>query len=130
MDPVAATRLIVKFDEDLAPSLTKLLDLQKYDVRTVYGRGWSGTPDVALFPLIVAEQGCFITADKGFGDLRAYPLGTHRGIVLLRPDEESRQHFADLLTRLMQSYDFNELYGCLAVVSPRNIRIRRPALER
>lgn len=60
-----------------------------YQVETVIGQGWGGAEDDDLWPRIVAEQIYWITADKGFGDVRLYKPGTHSGILLLRPDEES-----------------------------------------
>ena len=37
---------------------------------------------------IQKDERYLVTADKGFGDIRTYPPGTHHGILLLRPDED------------------------------------------
>ena len=122
-------RLLIKLDEDLPPSLCALFNEERYLATTVFGQGWSGTADDVLLPRVVAEGACFVTADKGFGDLRQYALSKHHGIVILRPDCESRQHFARLLSNFLLRHDLRELGGCLTVVTDQSIRIRRPSAQ-
>ena len=66
-----------------------------------------------------------MTADKGFGDIRSYPPGTHAGILLLRPDQAGIRPVLELLERTLAAYDLEALVGAVAVVTPRGIRIRR-----
>ena len=47
-----------------------------------------GAKDVVLWQAAQSEQRFLITADKGFGDIRVYPPGTHAGVLLLRPEED------------------------------------------
>lgn len=66
--------LNIKLDEPLSDSLALFVERYGYRVATVRGQGWGGLKDPVLWPNVVAAQEFFITADKGFGDLRAYPL--------------------------------------------------------
>jgi hypothetical protein len=114
-----------KLDEDLSPLTAEPLIASGYDVRSVSGQGWSGLKDPVLWQRVCAERILFITADKGFGDARQFPPGTHAGIVLLRPDRESIVEYRRLLQLVAARYRLESLVGNLTVVGPRSIRIRR-----
>ena len=118
-------RLTVKLDEDLSPTAAQPVVEAGYTVATVVGQGWGGLKDDVLWPRIVAEGVMFITADKGFGDIRSYPPGTHPGVVVLRADRESVVEYRNLLARLVQKHSLETLRGALTVATPRGIRIRR-----
>ena len=66
-----------------------------------------------------------VTGDKGFADIRAYPPGTHPGVVLLRPDSESLLAYRDLVQLILDRYKLEDLYGTVTVTTPRSIRVRR-----
>ena len=121
--------LAVKLDEHLSPLVGAPLIARGYEVRTVLGQGWCGLPDVELLTRVAAEGAFFITADKGFADLRAFAPGTHPGIVLLRPDRDSVIEYARLLDALLDQHAIPALASAVTVVSPRAIRIRRPAAQ-
>jgi hypothetical protein len=118
--------LRVKLDEDLSPLLCKALHTHEYEAFTVIQQGWGGSKDGPLWKKICAEQIYFITGDKGFGDIRRYPLGTHGGIAVLRPSNESYLEYERLLEAFLINHDLESLVGTITVVSPRSIRIRRP----
>jgi hypothetical protein len=67
-----------------------------------------------------------ITLDKGFGDIRAYPPGTHPGILVLRLLDESplavRQAVADVLAH----HRLDDLAGTVTVFHHGRLRIRLP----
>lgn len=115
----------VKLDEDLSPLVAEPLRQQGHEVLTVVGQHWGGLPDPVLFTRVRQEGVLFISADKGFGNIRAYPPGTHGGIVLLRPDRESLLDFQNLVLRLVQTRLLESLAGAITVVTPHNIRVRR-----
>ncbi|MCG8407952.1 MAG: DUF5615 family PIN-like protein [Phycisphaerales bacterium] len=81
--------------------------------------------DSELWPKVVSEDIFFVTADKGFGDIRAYPPGTHSGILLLRPDSESLLEYRALLANFVEKHDLESLMGATIVVTPKGVRIRR-----
>lgn len=114
-----------KLDEDLSPLVGEPLVEAGYMVTSVAEQGWSGKTDAELWPLIVAEGVIFVTADKGFGDVRTYIPDAHPGILLLRPDRESILEYRSLLARIIKKQDLESLIGCTTVVSPRGVRVRR-----
>ena len=115
----------VKLDEDLSLLVAEPLVEAGYMVTSVAEQGWSGKTDVELWPLIVAEGVFFVTADKGFGDIRTYVPGAHPGIIVMRPDRESILEYRSLLARIVKKQDLESLIGCTTVVTPRGIRVRR-----
>jgi predicted nuclease of predicted toxin-antitoxin system len=92
-----------KLDEDLSESLSEVLRGKGYVVVTVRSQDWGGFKDPKLWPLIQAESIFFITADKGFGDLRKFSPGSHAGILLLRPDRESIVDYRTLLEQVLNT---------------------------
>jgi hypothetical protein len=84
--------------------------------------GWK---DAALWTAVQAEQRFLITADKGFGDLRLYPPGSHSGVLLLRPSEDGIRPLLELLALVLSRTSLEQLSGTVTVASPRGIRIRR-----
>jgi predicted nuclease of predicted toxin-antitoxin system len=117
----------VKIDEDLPKSVVDLLRAEGYQATSVREQGLQGTKDSALWQ-VVQQEGCFfITADKGFGDARLYPPGTHHGILLLRPDVEGAASYTELLRSVLRAIHLRDLAGLIAVATPRGLRVRRVA---
>jgi predicted nuclease of predicted toxin-antitoxin system len=77
----------IKVDEDLPQSVATVLRQRGYSCSTVLEQGKGGWKDPALWEVVQDHQQFFITADKGFGNIRRYPPGTHGGILLLRPSK-------------------------------------------
>jgi predicted nuclease of predicted toxin-antitoxin system len=115
----------VKVDKDLPKAATQLLRERGFDALSVIEQGMGGSKDIALWSAVQSEQRFLVTADKGFGDIRSFPPGTHAGILVLRPDEPGVRPLVELLTDVLKGYDLEDLSGTLAVASPRGIRIRR-----
>lgn len=95
------------------------------DALTVTEQSWGGYEDERLWELLQAEHRMLITADKGFADAQRIGLTPHHGVVLLRPERESRQAFLRLMEDLLDSENLDDLVGAVTVVSERGIRIRR-----
>lgn len=117
----------IKVDEDLPKRVAALLREQDYLADTVIEQGMSGWKDAELWRKIQVENRFLITADKGFADLRAYPPGTHSGVMLLRPDQDGIRPIVELLEKVLQSYDLTALVGTITVITPRGVRVRRVA---
>jgi predicted nuclease of predicted toxin-antitoxin system len=117
----------VKVDEDLPKRVVELLQEHGYDAISVGKQGLQGTKDSVLWQIVQQEGYFFITADKGFGDIRLYPPGTHRGILLLRPDVEGINAYMELLRSVLSTVRLEDLAGLLAVATPRGLRVRRTA---
>jgi predicted nuclease of predicted toxin-antitoxin system len=116
---------LVKVDEDLPRSAAQLLREYGYDAVSVIDQQMGGWKDPLLWKAVQKEGRFFVTADKGFADIRTYPPGKHAGILLLRPDEDGIRPILDLLTKTLDSYKLDELTGNVIVVTPRGIRIRK-----
>lgn len=116
----------VKFDEDLSPMVAEPVRKAGFTVATVVDQGWSGLKDQELWSRVVAEGFFFVTADKGFADIRSRPPGDHPGILLLRPNRESVVDLRAIVEAVLAKHDLNSLSGTIAVATPRGIRIRRP----
>jgi predicted nuclease of predicted toxin-antitoxin system len=115
----------VKVDEDLPQAAVQMLRRRGHRAHGVVEQGMGGTKDPDLWRAVQAERRFLVTADKGFGDIRTYPPGTHQGILLLRPDQAGIRPVLALLERVLTTYDLEALVETLVVVTPRGIRIRR-----
>jgi hypothetical protein len=74
---------------------------------------------------VSAERAFFVTADKGFADLRLFPPGSHAGILLLRPERDSIVDLRGLVAVVLASRNLESLAGAVTVATPRRIRVRR-----
>ena len=115
----------IKVDEDLPTAAVQMLRRNGHQTVSVVGQGMGGTKDSGLWQAIQTERRFLVTADKGFGDIRRYPPGTHGGILLLRPDQAGIRPVLDLLERVLTAHDLEAMVGTIAVVTPRGVRIRR-----
>ncbi|MGA3211002.1 MAG: DUF5615 family PIN-like protein [Terriglobales bacterium] len=95
-----------------------------HEAVTVVEQGWQGASDETLWPRIQDEQRWLITADKGFADLRQHPPGSHAGVILLRPQEESRRAYLELAAVALERLNFDQLARAVVVVNHQAIRIR------
>jgi predicted nuclease of predicted toxin-antitoxin system len=115
----------VKVDEDLPKAAAQALRQQGYDAASVIEQGMGGMKDPALWQAVQAESRFLVTTDKGFGDIRSYPPGTHAGVLVLRPDQDGIRPMMEHFERVVVNYDLQNLAGTIIVATPRGIRIRR-----
>jgi len=115
----------IKVDEDLPKAAVELLRSQGHDVLGAVEQGMGGWKDAVLWHAVQAELRFLVTADKGFGDIRSYPSGTHAGVLLLRPDQDGIRPVLELLGHVLKVYDLQTLARTVAVATPRGIRVRR-----
>ena len=54
-----------------------------------------------------------------------YVPGTYVGVILMRAAVESRRQYIELAEATVHSVRLEDMAGCLVVVTPRGIRIRR-----
>lgn len=115
----------IKVDEDLPTQVIQILRAKGHDAVGVVEQDMGGWKDHELWQAVQTERRFLVTADKGFGDIRAYPPGTHQGVLLLRPDKDGIRPVLELLERVLAVYDLDFLKGTVAVATPRGLRIRR-----
>jgi predicted nuclease of predicted toxin-antitoxin system len=117
--------LKVAVDEDLPRKALQILREHGYDALSVIELGLGGWKDPQLWIAIQKDERYLVTADKGFGDIRAYPPGKHFGVLLLRPDEDGIRPMMELLEQILNLYKLEDLVGATTVATPRGIRIRK-----
>jgi predicted nuclease of predicted toxin-antitoxin system len=116
----------VKLDENLPDSVISILGGVGHDVDTARAEGLRGAKDPAVLAGATADGRLLLTLDRGLGDIRAYPPGTHDGIVVVRLDHQSPLAIRDAVERIAVNVDLADLEGCVAVWRDGELRVRRP----
>ncbi len=115
----------VKLDEAIPVSLAERLAKHGIDADTVFAERLSGGSDPEVRAVASAEQRIVFTLDRGFGNIRAYPPGSHGGIVVFRLDVQSARAVAAAVEDLVAQHDLADLVGAVTVVHRDLLRIRR-----
>ena len=90
-------------DECTGPAVAEWLREQKHEVFSVYDEA-RGLDDDAILRKALTENWILITNDKDFGE-KIYREGyPHRGVILLRLDDERAAAKIETLRRLLRSY--------------------------
>jgi predicted nuclease of predicted toxin-antitoxin system len=116
----------LKLDENLPADLTDELTRRGHDVVTVLDERLGGRNDRVVVRAAIDENRMVITLDRGVGDIRNFPPGSHAGIVVLRPVSQDPASTRDLVSRLVRAHDLAALSRCVVVVEPNHVRVRRP----
>lgn len=114
----------VKLDENLPASLTAVLAARGHDADTVLSEGLLGRDDPDVAAAAKAAERMLFTLDKGFGGIRAYPPGTHPGIVVLRLTDEPAATVRQAVTDLIGDHPLENLAGAIAVLQRGRVRVR------
>lgn len=85
----------------------------------------SGRPDEELFAWAQQQRALIITFDEDFADQRAFPLGSHAGIIRLHVWPTSIEETQRALDRLLTEVADAELARALVIIDREAIRIRR-----
>ncbi len=118
-------RLLV---DECVPDPTRIVLRQAgHKLITVEDLGQTGAANGEVLSRARQQRVVLVTVDRGFGNLRAFPLGTHQGIVVLkvpRPEDYRavHRHLLDALTRIPKA----QLTGSLLIVDRNKFRLRRP----
>jgi predicted nuclease of predicted toxin-antitoxin system len=115
----------LKLDENLPHDLAADLTGRGHDVHTVHDEQLAGHSDPVVVRAAAGEGRMVLTLDRGVGDLRHYPPGSHAGIVVLRPSSQDPDTVVELVDRFLSAYSLDDLRACNVVVEPNRIRIRR-----
>lgn len=65
-----------------------MLRIRGIDIDTDLDESLGGSNDATVLDAARTEGRLLITLDRGFGEVRAYPPGSHAGIIVLRPDDQ------------------------------------------
>ena len=116
----------LKLDENLSRHLKSALTALGHDARTAADEGLLSRPDVDVAARALSEGRILLTLDVEFADLRKYPPGSHPGIVLFRPVSLGPLSVNRFVESFVRDSDLSLLSGCVAVVEPQGVRVRRP----
>lgn len=114
-----------KIDENLPVELAKRVQAMGYAAETALEEGLAGQLDEIIFARCQQEHQILLTMDRGFGDIRHYPPGTHAGIIVLRPVKQDREAFLELMDQVLRMLTKQRVEGSLWIVEGDRIRIRR-----
>ncbi len=115
----------VELDKGLPVSLAERLAKHGIDADTVCAEGLAGRSDPEVLAAAVDENRMVFTLDRGFGNIRAYPPGSHSGIVVFRLGDQSARAAIAAAEDLATNHDLNDLIGAVSVAHNGLLRIRR-----
>lgn len=115
-----------KLDENLPASSAAILEAAGHDADIVTTEGLTGAPDPDVAAAATATGRILISLDRGLGDIRSYPPGSHAGIVVLRLADQSPATVSKAITDLASLTEATSLGGAVAVLQPGLLRLRHP----
>jgi predicted nuclease of predicted toxin-antitoxin system len=110
-------------DESTGPSVARWMRGEGHDVFSVYEQA-RGMGDAAIIQMAFAENRILVTNDKDFGEKIFREQYPHRGVVLLRLDDERASIKIETLRRLLASHA-NQLVDNYVVVTEERVRFAR-----
>lgn len=113
-----------KLDENLPRRVEPALRQLGHDVETARSEGLAGSRDPALLAACSLEDRILVTLDLDFADIRAYPPGSHRGIWVLRPAQQTFNEILSLVLAGTRLAATEQAAGRFWVIDERRIRIR------
>jgi predicted nuclease of predicted toxin-antitoxin system len=116
----------VKLDENMPAELVPELVQLGHEAETVPDEGLAGCGDDIIWEAVQAERRFFITQDLDFSDLRAFILGSHGGVMLVRLRRSSRRLLIARVCSVLEAEHIEEWRGCFVVVTESKVRVRRP----
>jgi predicted nuclease of predicted toxin-antitoxin system len=114
-----------KVDENLPIEVAGVLTAAGHDAATVHDEGIGGATDPHLAAVSRREERALVTLDLGFADIRSYPPEEYPGLIVLRLPRQDKLLVLQTCARLVATLVRGQLAGCLWIVEPDRIRIRR-----
>lgn len=108
-------------DECTGPAVAQWLRLQNHDVISVYDE-IRGADDREVIQQAYEQNRILVTNDKDFGELVFREKKPHKGVILLRLEDERGANKIAVLKRLLEKYE-NSLPGYFIVVTETTVRI-------
>jgi len=112
-------------DESTGPMVSRWLSGQGHEVFSVYDEA-RGMTDDGVIQKAFAEDWILITNDKDFGEKVYRERRPHKGVVLLRLEDERAARKIETISRLLANHA-NQFVGNFVVATERRVRFaRRP----
>lgn len=112
-------------DESAGPGLAASLREQGHEVLSIYNEA-RGLQDNQVIQWAYEGNWVLITSDKDFGQLVYRERRPHKGVVLLRLENQRREYRVQAVRRLLERYG-NRIPGSFVVVTEQKVRFARPA---
>jgi predicted nuclease of predicted toxin-antitoxin system len=116
----------IKLDENLPARAAESFRRAGHDVDTVADEALTGAADIEIMRAASRAGRLVVTLDRGFGDVRLHPPGSHAGVLVLRVEDQSPAAIARQVDELAASVDLETLIGCVSVYRAGDLRVRRP----
>ena len=113
-----------KLDENLPRKVESALRDLGHDVETAASEGLAGAIDPRLLAACTAEDRILVTLDLDFSDIRECPPGSHRGVWVLRPPQQTFDTVLQLVLSGVKLAAIERAAGQLWVIDDRRVRIR------
>lgn len=110
-------------DESTGVAVARWLQEQGHEVFSVYEEA-RGTEDEEIIQKAFAENWILITNDKDFGEKVYREQHPHRGVILLRLENERYANKIDTLRRLLETYS-EQLLDNFLVVTETQVRFAK-----
>ena len=110
-------------DECTGPVVARWLRERQHEVFSVYEEA-RGMDDDDIIQKAFAENRILITNDKGFGEKVYRDRWLHKGVILLRLDDERAEKKIEAVRRLLAGYA-DGLAGKFVVVTETTVRFAR-----
>jgi len=108
-------------DECTGPAVAKWLRGLQHDVLSIFEDA-RGLDDLGIIDLAYNENYILITCDKDFGELIFREQKPHKGVILLRLDDERSENKIRVIERLLESYT-DQFSNNFIVASENSVRI-------
>ena len=110
-------------DESTGPAVARWLRSQGHEVFSIYESA-RGMDDDDIIQMAFAEARILVTNDKDFGDKVYRERRPHRGIILLRLEDESAHVKIESLQGLLERYP-DHLVDQFVVLTEKRVRFAR-----
>jgi predicted nuclease of predicted toxin-antitoxin system len=118
-----ALRFLV--DEDLPRPVTSALNGAGFRADDVRDVGLRGKTDEEVLSYARAKEETVLTADRAFGSTLRFPLGTHKGIIVIHyPDEMPIPQMIESVVAQLRILEPDEVWGSVVVLEQTRVRLR------
>lgn len=85
----------------------------------------SNAPDKKVLTIAKSHKAILITRDRDFSNLTVYPLGNHKGIILLRVTPQTIENVHKVLLNTLQIIPPENIKGNLLIITSITYRLHR-----
>lgn len=115
-------------DECVLGKTAALLKRSGFSIVTLQELGKTSVTNGVVIKISKKQKAVIVTNDLDFGNLILYPLGSHLGIIVLRPRLDTPQAIDDvhkILLRLLREVKPQDIERSLIIIDRNKYRIRK-----